>query len=175
MRSTYNYYERQLKSAGSILLSGNFNAFSIRCDSALYDHSYEAAFGSGPNFQRADYTTFSIAPGYAYNLVVLRSFFISASYAFGPALNWFKDTDAVSKSVSFEVNTYSDLRIGVGYNGKRFFTGIVYNHLNRNVAYEGVLFSNSYDNFKFALGYRFREVGILKRRAYDIFRPKSSL
>lgn len=175
MRSTYNYYERQLKSAGSILLSGNFNAFSIRCDSALYDRSYEAAFGPGPNFQRADYSTFSIAPGYAYNLVVLKSFFISASYAFGPALNWFKDADAVSKSVSFEVNTYSDLRIAVGYNGQRFFTGIVFNHLNRNVAYEGVLFSNSNDNFKFALGYRFREVGILKRRAYDIFRPKSSL
>jgi hypothetical protein len=176
LRSTYNYYERQLKSAGSIITSVNANTFSLRADSVLLNPYYESVFGKGANVQRLDFTTFSIAPGYAYTFVVRKTFFIGCAVAYGPSLNWLRYNSGSEawKSVA-QVNSFLDLRLSTGYNAKRFFCGVSFIHQTRNVGYEGVVFSNSNDAFKFALGYRFVEVGILKRRAFDIFRPKSSL
>jgi len=175
MRSTYNYYERQLKSAGSFLLSGDVNTFSLRADSVIYNSSYATYFGYGADFQRLDYTTVSIAPGYAYNFVVLKSYFIGASVAYGPAINWLRFNKASGLwKTEVDFNAFIDLRLSTGYNGERFFTGVTYSHQTRNMNYEGVLLSSSNDVVKFSMGYRFREKGILKRRAYDIFRPKTS-
>jgi|SRR5579859_660828 len=175
MRSTYNYYERQLKSAGSIIASVDANVFSLRADSAIYASSYESLIGTASGIQRLDNTTFSIAPGYAYTFVVKKSFFIGGGIAYGPSVNWLKYNAGSSpwKSV-VEFNTFLDLRLSTGYNAKFFFTGVSYIHQARNVGFEGATFSSSNDAIKFAIGYRFREVGILKRRAYDIFRPKVS-
>jgi hypothetical protein len=173
MRSTYNYYERQLKSAGSFLLSGDINTFALRADSAIYSPSYVAYFGSDANFQRLDYTTFSIAPGYAYNFVVRKTYFVGASVAYGPAINWIHFNNGINpwnNQVNF--NTYLDVRLAAGYNSERFFTGVVYSHQARNMIYDGVLLSSTNDMVKFSVGYRFVEKGILKRRAYDIFKPK---
>ena len=175
MRSTYNYYERQLKSAGSFLLSGDINTFSLRADSAIYSPYYQNYFANGANFQRLDYTTFSIAPGYAYNFVMLKSYFVGASIAYGPAINWLQFNKGSGPwKTEFDFNAFIDLRLSAGYNGERFFTGVTYSHQTRNMNYEGVLLSSSNDVVKFSIGYRFHEKGVLKRRAYDIFRPKTS-
>jgi hypothetical protein len=175
MRSTYNYYERQLRSAGSFLLSANANTFSLRSDSAIYGPSYEKIFGANANFQRLDYTTISVAPGYAHTFVIKKTYFIGGVVAYGPAVNWVHyNLGANPWKEDWELNSFFDLRISAGYNSERFFTGLTYSHQTRNISYEGVSFSNSNDAIKFAIGYRFKEVGILKRRAYDIFRAKTS-
>lgn len=176
MRSTYNYYERQLKSAGSFIMTANINTFSMRADSSLLNSTYEQVLGSNANIQRIDYTTISAAPGYAHTFVIRKSLFLGAGAAYGPALNWLQYNAGNNpwKSV-VEVNAFLDLRLSAGYNTHRFFLGVSYIHQTRYISYEGVLFSSSNDAFKFALGYRFKETGILKRRAFDIFRPKSSL
>ena len=64
--------------------------------------------------------------------------------------------------------------MSLGYNGEHFFAGVTYNRQARNISYKNVLFSNTNDVFKFALGYRFRQVGILKKRFTDFLKPKSS-
>ena len=87
IKSTYNYFERQRKSAGSFLLSGNFNTFSLRADSSIYSASYESLFGRNANFKTVSYITIAVAPGYAYNYV-MRSWFLGASLALGPGVNW---------------------------------------------------------------------------------------
>ncbi|MBS1508591.1 MAG: DUF4421 family protein [Bacteroidetes bacterium] len=175
MRSTYNYYERQLRSAGSFLLSANANTFSLRGDSAIYSSSFDNAFGTGANFQRLDYSTFSAAPGYAHTFVIRKIYFIGGAFAYGPAINWVHYNLGNNPwKEDWQLNTFADLRISAGYNSERFFAGVTYSHQTRNIKYAGVLFSSSNDAIKFAVGYRFKEVGILKRRAYDIFKPKTS-
>ncbi len=174
IKSTYNYFERQLKSAGSFLLSGNFNTFTVRADSSIYAPNYEALFGRNANFKSVNYTTIAVAPGYAYNFVI-RSWFIGASVALGPGINWinYQSADNPEKS-SVQLNTFTDVRLSFGYNGERFFTGIAFNRQSRAINYEGVRFTSSNDVFKFAIGYRFRAVGILKKTVADFLRPKSS-
>lgn len=176
MRSTYNYYERQLRSAGSFIISGNFNIFSMRADSLLFSSSYQPVLGYAANVNKMDYTTVSVAPGYAYTFVIRKSYFIGMAAAVGPAFNWlrYSSSNEVWKSIA-GINSYLDLRLSTGYNSEHFFIGIAYSIQTRDILYEGILFSSSNGSFKFATGYRFKEVGILKRRAYDIFRPKSSL
>lgn len=174
IRSTVNYFERQRKSAGSFLLSGNFNTFSLRADSSIYSTSYAALFGQDANFKSVNYTTVAVAPGYAHNFV-LRSWFLGASLALGPGVNWidYKTGTGPGKSV-VQLNTFMDLRLSFGYNGERLFSGITYNRQSRNIKYEGVRFTSSNDVVKFAIGYRFRAVGILKKNVADFLRPKSS-
>lgn len=176
MRSTYNYYERQLKSAGSFIISANINAFSLRADSAIYGAPYESLLGPGANFQRLDYLTISAAPGYAHTFVIHQKFFIGGAVAYGPAFNKLEyNTGQQPWKSAAQLNTFLDLRLSGGYNSEHFFTGVAYSHQTRNINYEGVMFLSSNDAIKFSIGYRFKEVGILKRRAFDIFRPKSSL
>jgi hypothetical protein len=175
MRSTYNYYERQLRSAGSIIASVNVNAFSLRADSAIYDSSIESAIGARSDIQRLDNTTFSAAPGYAYTWVLKKSVLVGCALAYCPSLNWLRyDVGSSPSRSTVQLNTFVDLRLSAGYNSKLFFAGISYIYQTRNVGLEGATFSSSNDAVKFAVGYRFKEVGILKRRAFDIFRPKAS-
>jgi hypothetical protein len=174
IKSTYNYFERQRKSAGSFLLSGNFNTFSLNADSSIYSVSYEAQFGHQANFKKVSYTTVTVVPGYAYNFVV-RSWFLGVLFALGPGVNWinYETETSPGKSV-VQLNTFTDIRLSFGYNGQRFFSGITYNRQARNINYEGIRFTSSNDVFKFAIGYRFRAVGILKKTVPDFLRTKTS-
>ncbi len=175
IKSTYNYYERQLKSAGSFLLSGNLNTFSLHGDSAIYSKSYEPIFGAASNFQEVTYTTIAIAPGYAYNFVVADRWFAGAAFGIGPAFNfmYYQAPDGPSKSAG-GLNTFLDVRLSTGYNSERLFAGITYSRQSRNIHYEGLQFTSTNEVIKFAIGYRFRTFGILKKNVKDIFRAKSS-
>ena len=174
IKSTYNYFERQRKSAGSLLLSGNLNTFSLRADSSIYSTVYEAHFGHEANFSNVRYTTVAVAPGYAYNFIV-HSWFLGASLAVGPGVNWinYQTTTGPVKS-AVQLNVFTDVRLSFGYNGVRVFSGITYNRQSRNIRYENMRFTSSNDVIKFAVGYRFKTVGILKKSFIDYFRPKTS-
>jgi len=170
IRAAYNYSERQLKSGGSFLLSGTLNRFSLRADSAIYGSHYENFFGVNADIKKLDFTTLSIAPGYAHTLVY-DNLFANASLSIGPAQHWvYYQSDAVSKHVT-TLNSFIDLRVSVGYNSDRFFTGVTFITQARNVKFEQVVFTSSSSIFKIVVGYRFREFGILKKRAVDLL-PK---
>ena len=96
------------------------------------------------------------------------------SLAVGPSLNWLKyqGTGGNWKS-NVQVQIFTDIRISLGYNTERFFAGISYIRQSRQISYERVHLTTFNDAVKLAVGYRFREVGILKRRAADFLLPKS--
>jgi len=73
-----------------------------------------------------------------------------------------------------QLNVFTDLRLSFGYNGVRVFSGITYNQQSRNINYEGLRFTSSNNVIKFAIGYRFRAVGILRKTVGDFLRPKTS-
>jgi Domain of unknown function (DUF4421) len=167
LRSAYNFSERQRRSAGSFILTGTLNFYSVKGDSAIYSPKYYSRFGANTAFTELDMNTFSVSPGYTYTLVI-RNFFINGAFSVGPALHWV-DYQVSSKDFSSSLlNGFVDIRAGIGYNGKRFFGGVNVVVQARSAKFEGIQFVNSSNTFKLLIGYRFKELGILKKKASDL-------
>jgi hypothetical protein len=171
IRAAYNFSERQLRSGGSFLLTGTLNTFSLRADSAIYGAHYENIFGASADFSKMDYTTISVAPGYAHTFV-FRNLFFNGSLSIGPANHWVYIQSATASKYEIKLNNFVDLRLSIGYNSDRFFSGISFVTQARNIKFEQVQFTSSNSIFKIVLGYRFKEFGILKKRISDFFPPK---
>lgn len=166
-RSSYNFAERQRKSAGSFLLAGTLNSYHLQTDSALYGKKYEALFGKESDVTEFRATSFSVSPGYSYTLV-FHNFFLNSSLSLGPALNFvnYEVQDALYQAR--KINGFSDIRIAFGYNGARFFSGVTFVSQSRYTKFNEVQLSASSTTFRMLMGYRFGEVGILKKRAVDL-------
>ncbi len=167
IRAAYNFAERQLRSGGSFLLSGTVNTFSLRADSAIYGPKYEPTFGVNADFNKLDYTTISVAPGYAHTFVI-RHFFVNSSLSIGPAQHWVYYQSASNSKHETTLNSFVDLRLAIGYNSDRFFSGINFVAQSRNIKFEQIQFTSTSSTFKMVIGYRFREFGILKKSARDL-------
>jgi hypothetical protein len=167
LRSVYNFSERQFFSKGSFLALVNIGRFTMEADSSILDSSQEVEFGNGASFQKLRYTTFSIAPGYSYNLIY-RNFFLNGTLGVGPAHHWiYYQREAAGGRKDLGINSFVAARIGIGYNGDRIFGGISFITQGSNVKFEDVRFSNNNAIFKILMGYRFKEFGRLKKRAWD--------
>jgi hypothetical protein len=166
IRSAYTFLDQQLRSKGSPILGFVVSSFNINGDSALIPRALR------PNNLTADvdqarFTSLGIAPGYSYNLI-FRSFFLNATLLLGPAHYWIRyHTEEDVTHDDIEINVYSSVRIALGYNGNRFFSGISYSSQGRNVTFQQIEFSNSINTFRLVIGYRFRESGFLKRSILD--------
>ena len=170
-RSAYNFAERQLHSKGSFLLFASIRGFNIQGDSAILGDKYSADFGIDSKINKIKTTSFSIAPGYTYSLIH-KGFFLNATLAVGPAHNWltYQTEDGKTKD-DIEFRSFYVLRIGLGYNGDHFFGGLTFVDQGSSVKFDTVQFSSSSGTVKILFGYRFREVGFLKKKAADV--PKA--
>jgi hypothetical protein len=168
IRSSYNYADRQKKSAGSFILYGTINNFSVEGDSAILSTSNQGELGEGSDFARLRYTTFSLAPGFSYNLVLNRIFF-NGTFALGPAHHWIY-YQAEKRKGHYDIlfNSSYTVRLAAGYSGNRFFTGAGMVLQSRVVKFEDIRFENSTSVFRLLVGYRFREKGFLKKRLFDL-------
>lgn len=173
IRSSYNYADRQKKSAGSFILYGTINSFSLAGDSAILSSSNQGELGEGSDFVELRYTTFSLAPGYSYNLVIKRVF-INGTFAIGPAHHWVYYQPEIGRGHHDIVfNSSYTLRLAAGYSGNRFFTGAGVVLQSRVLKFEDIRFENSTSVFRVLVGYRFKEKGFLKRRFFDILKKPS--
>jgi hypothetical protein len=166
-RSVYNFAERQLYSKGSLLLFTSIRSFKLSADSSILSNQQELVFGDQVSFKQLRYATFSLAPGYTYSLIY-RSFFLNGSLAVGPAHHWiYYELETGADRNDISINAFVAARVGIGYNGDRIFGGIIYLSQGSIVRFDDVQFSNNNASFKILVGYRFGEVGILKKRVWD--------
>jgi hypothetical protein len=101
--------------------------------------------------------------------VVYEGFFINGTLGLGPAynfLNYTMEDNATSNKST--VNALFALKISVGYNGDRFFGGMMFSNQSGNTKIENLNVTSSIASFKILMGYRILERGILKKRARDI-------
>lgn len=168
-RSAYNFSERQLYSRGSFLLFTTLNTFRVASDSSVVDSHRLADFGSQVTFTRLRYTTFSIAPGYTFNLTY-NNFFLNTTLAIGPAHHWVNyDLEGDPKAHhDIAINSFVGARVAIGYNGYRIFGGISFVSQGSTIRFDTVNFSKNNSVFKILVGYRFKEFGILKKRVWDM-------
>lgn len=170
-RSVYNFADRQLRSSGSFLLFSSIRGSKIQGDSAILGDAYSADFGVDSRISKIKTTTFSVAPGYTYSLIH-KGFFLNATLAVGPAHNWlsYQTEDGITKD-DIEFTSFFAVRVGLGYNGDHFFGGLSFVNQGTNARFDSMQLSSSSGTLKILFGFRFREAGILKKRAADL--PKA--
>lgn len=168
-RSAYNFSERQLYSKGSFLLFASLHTFRVAADSSIVRGERQATFGTGVNFTRLRYTTFSVSPGYTFNFTY-NNFFLNATLGLGPAHQWINYDLEGSSATRYDtsINAFLNARIAIGYNGYRIFGGVSFMSQGSTVRFEDSTFSHNNGVFKILIGYRFKEFGILKKRAWDM-------
>ncbi|MBA4058124.1 MAG: hypothetical protein C0490_25630 [Marivirga sp.] len=171
LRSAYNFMERQLRSSGSFVLFASLNGFKTIGDSAILGGVYRNDFGIDSQIKEIKSTTLSIAPGYTYSLIH-KGFFVNATLALGPAHNWlfYKSEDGTTRD-DIEFTVFFAARVALGYNGDRFFSGLSFTSQGSNAKFDSIQLASSSGIFKILFGFRFREVGILKKRIGDIPKP----
>ena len=168
LRSSFNFSERQLQSKGSFIVYGTINSFRLIADSVVLSPDTQVGLGKGSDFQNLRYTTFSLAPGYSYN-IIKKKFFANLTLSFGPAHHWvYLQDGSGNERDDLNINSTITGRFGLGYNGDRFFAGIGLTTPTRLVKFEKTRFSNSTNFIKIVFGYRFKEFGILKKRTWDL-------
>ncbi|MEQ8424344.1 MAG: DUF4421 family protein, partial [Cyclobacteriaceae bacterium] len=168
LRAPYLFSERQLSSKGSFLLSSVFSSFSVAADSSFIPAAQWVEWGRGAEARQVQFTSLGLAPGYSHTFVV-RHFFLNLAFALGPAHYWV-NYQGVNLPARYDIRIdfYSLGRIGIGYNGERFFSGISVASQSRNVTYERTTFQNTIATVRFVVGFRFKEVGFLKNKATDL-------
>ena len=167
LKSAYLFTEQQHSSRGSFLFSYIISSFNLTADSALIPKTERSNFGKGSSAYDMRFTSLGIGPGYSYNLVY-KKFFLNLTLSIGPAHYWVRYTEeggAVRNDI--RISTFQSARTGIGYNGDHFYGGINVSSQSREVKFEELKFSTTISTFRLVLGYRFKEIGILKKRILD--------
>lgn len=172
LRSSFTFADRQLKSAGGLVIAGSFNLYEMDGDSAILNPFYKSFLGQTQSFNSLDFRTYAIAPGYAHNFIIKENFFASVLLAIGPAIQDFRFLDTNGEfHTDTRVNSYFDFRAAIGYSNDKFFTGITLSSQSRNVVFEDVRFRSISTTGRILFGWRFTEWGFLKRSVWELLPP----
>ncbi len=167
-RSSYNFADRQIKSAGSLAAFASLSGFRARGDSAILGDKYRVDFGLESEIREIKATSLTLVPGYSYNFIY-KGFFINATLAFGPAYNRMSyEVEDGSNRQKIEFTTFFAGRVAIGYANDRVFGGVSYVGQGTNARFDNVQLTSSTGTFKALIGYRFREFGFLKKRLVDL-------
>lgn len=167
LRAPYLFSERQKDARGSFLISYVLSSFSLKADSAMIPSTSRADWGDGAAVNELRLTSLGFAPGYSHTFVV-KNFFLNLTLALGPAHYWVRYNELASQAENdIKIDFYSLGRIGVGYNGERFFSGLSFTTQSRNVTYESTTFQNAIGTVRLVAGFRFKEQGFLKKKVVD--------
>ena len=168
LRAPYIFSERQKVSKGSFFLSYVLSSFTMAADSALIPASKWIEWGDGASVNEVRFTSLGLAPGYSHTFVV-KKFFLNMTLALGPAHYWVRYSAATNPAQNdIRIDFYSLGRVGMGYNGERFYSGISVTAQSRSLTYERTTFQNSISTVRLVAGFRFLEHGFLKRKATDL-------
>jgi len=118
-----NQVVRQKKWTKSFLLMAAFNQFKLKSDNNLIPSSQAIYYGDNASYSGGVYNVITVAPGIAGTLP-RHNYYISGVCFAGYGMS-FSENDYLIKTVkAVESFIKVNIKFGVGYNGKKFFTGI---------------------------------------------------
>lgn len=165
LNSAYKLTQKQLKSAGSIVLGESFNMFFIKGDDSFIPDSLINQFSPYSNLDKSSNYIFSFLAGYSYNFVFLKdfNFNITALPNLNVAISTKRIIDPNLKSntnVSF-IPSFA-IKSGVAYVKDRIYIGanVLFNDYRINIGNESTIQFNML-SFRFFTGYR---IGSLKEK-----------
>ncbi len=170
--ATYNFYERQVKSARSLMAICMVNGFRFKADSTISHLSNNRAFGDGDDFLELGYSTVVFAPGFACRYVLKQNWLPAGAASLGSSMSVFQHTGGQNSISTVNVLPYLNTGAAARFNSERFFAGVIYAFQTVDNRYEHVLFTSCNGTFRLSFGYRFREVGVLKKCLSEKIKPK---
>lgn len=158
-RGAFLQNEVQRKSAGSPILGAYLGYVNVVGDSSLVPNSINySAYFNDYRFFNSSIRSANLNLGYGYTLVLPYEFFLTVAASAGFGLSY-SEIHSVQKAVtsSLGANVSGTFRVGMGYNGRRLFTGIHYvgtsTSYNTPIQYAKQTFGAG--NFRFSIAHRF--------------------
>ena len=124
-RAAFNFTERQLKSAGSLLAVADFHYNKAESDSSFIPFQNEASFGEFGNLRKLKLTGAGIGVGGTYTLVKSK-FFINGTILAGPDLQWSRLSNENNSDERRDrrIAPFVDLRLAMGVNGDQYLLAL---------------------------------------------------
>ncbi len=146
---------RQLRSAGTWIMSANMNYYKLRSDSSIFAMPSRAYYADYASMRGLRVMGVSVNLGAAATLVILKGFFLTGMFILGPEQQWRKyDYGNKNSNLSY-ISVSGDARFSIGVNLKRCYF-IVFNTNDfavYNSSYVGLTSSSITGGFAF--GWRF--------------------
>jgi hypothetical protein len=109
---------RQLKSAGTWIMSANMNYYKLRSDSSFFAMASRPYYGDYASMQALRVFGVSFNAGAAATLVIMKGFFINGMFIIGPEQQWRKYSYSDENSALSYISVSGDLRFSIGFNLK---------------------------------------------------------
>ena len=126
LKAPFVFNETQRKSAGSFLFGANFNILIIDADSSLAAINTQGAFGNELHLHDLNNLSLGINAGYMFTYVFKENFF--ATFSLIPGVIYNNGDYAINerKSIPTQFNARLKTMNSIGYNSRRFFTGLTF-------------------------------------------------
>ncbi|NIG53633.1 DUF4421 domain-containing protein [Chitinophaga sp. Cy-1792] len=138
--------EYQKKSAGSLIVGGDFFYVKVKGDSSLIPSNIaDTGFLHDIHYYRTDIFSSTANVGYAYTLVIERHWFVSLSVTGGIGVNrtnLYLENGKVTRDFGWQIN--NTVRASIGYNSVKYFAGI---HYVGNTNRSEMALPNTYQTF----------------------------
>lgn len=156
-RATFVQNERQKRSAGSWLAGSYLNYFSLKADSSFLPKHLHHTIERNQEAQNFTLWHTGVSGGYIHTFVIKKYFYITLSAEMGIGLqNKRYAGKEYLLSQEWALGNKFKSRLGLGYNGEKYFAGIFSTVDNVRLTTEKEAWlSNSLMQFKFFLGKRF--------------------
>jgi len=155
LNAAYKQTERQVKSAGSMMVLADLSLMNVYADSSLIPESVEMLFSDISGFSSGSFTTFGVLAGYTYSFIIHKWFFVVPSLFTGPGYQW-RDLDMGEEDlIDSKLMMKANLRLTTGYNGDKVFTGFMFMMDNNFMPQEQATLRSSLYSMNMFVGMRF--------------------
>lgn len=125
IRAAFIQNERQKKSAGSLVVRPVFLYYLISSDHGIIPTEIVNAFNIPASnlVTRGEFYSLGLSPGYAYTLVFLKNFYVTAAVFPGVAAQFATFRNERNEYYNFEFTFQLSSRVALGYNSDKWFLG----------------------------------------------------
>ncbi len=155
--SSYYNTQRQLKSAGSLLIVNNIYGYRFTADTSFISPASRPFYGTYGNLNNFNVKGISIGPGVSFNLVIFKTLYFNTTLTSGFDFQHRNYDGSNGEHIAdyWKVGYAGDLRLALGLNGKHMFTSLTGRWDTNNYVGQGIRLSPTYLAVDFNLGYRF--------------------
>lgn len=156
--SSFYNTQRQLKSAGSLLLVNNIYQNEMTSDSSFIPGKVQSLYQEFGKLNYFKVSGFSIGLGYSYNLVLWKTLYANLTLTSGFDIQHrdYNSSDGLHPDNFWKIGYAGDVRAAIGLNGKRCFFSLTFRGDYNNYVSKGIRTQTSYLAGDINIGYRFR-------------------
>jgi hypothetical protein len=124
IRAAYIHNERQLKSAGSLMIQPSIKYYRVHSGSGILPDGLFPAIDSGNlNVHEGDFISTGLGPGYIYSFVIKEKFYITTGILSEVRWNYHEYNTASDAYIYHTVSFPFTVRLATGYNSDTWFIG----------------------------------------------------